>query len=101
MLTVTALVSVAVPVNDGVATLDRGFGWGLRVTVGAAVSSLSVTGALVPSGLPNSELFCDAIAVYVCAPAGSGVFSGLEVHDSPAGVAVASETIAPVGRSPS
>ena len=45
--TVTGVVSLAVPVKDGVVLLE-GDGGGLKVTLGAAVSTVNVTGALVP-----------------------------------------------------
>ena|SRR5947209_5801189 len=101
MFTVTGLVSLAVPVNDGVATFERCLSAGFNVTVGAVVSTMKVTGTLVPSGLPVMELFCDATAVYVCLPVLSADLSGPEVHASPTGVALASDTGVPVGRSPS
>ena len=56
-----AEVSLAVPVKEGVALFEGDFGW-LSVTVGGFVSTVKVTGALMPSGLPR-ELFCVAIAV--------------------------------------
>src|SRR5437763_8092396 len=101
MLTVTAVVSLAVPVNEGVESLERTLTSWFKVTVGAVVSTVKITGTLVPSGLPASELFCDATAVYVCFPVSKAGLAGLDVHASPTGVAVASDTGVPVGRSPS
>src|SRR5438876_10970053 len=100
MLTVTALVSLAVPLNVGDALLDGDFGC-VNVTVGGVVSTMNTTGVLVPSGLPNIELFCEAIAVYVCFPLCSAGLAAVDVHASPAGAAVASATTVPLGRSPS
>jgi hypothetical protein len=59
---VTAVVSLAVPVKDGVVSLEGDLGV-LSVTLGAAVSTVNVTGALRPAGSPN-ELGSVAIAVY-------------------------------------
>ena len=53
-------VSVAVPVNDGVASLEGVFGW-LSVTLGELVSIVNVLTALVPV-LPALSL-CLACAV--------------------------------------
>src|SRR5438477_3839296 len=100
MLIVTAAVSLAVPVKLGDGLLAGDFGW-VTVTVGAVVSTVNVTGVLVPSGLPGNELFCTAIAVYVCFSVCSAGLAAVEVHASPTGVAVASETTVPLGRSPS
>jgi hypothetical protein len=61
-LTVTELASLAVPLNVGDGLFDGDFGC-VNVTAGSVVSTVNVTGALVPSGLPAIELFCDAIAV--------------------------------------
>jgi len=54
--------SVAVPVNDGAVTLDGDSGWS-SVTVGEFVSTVKVTGRLLPVGFP-SELGWYATAVY-------------------------------------
>ena len=59
---VTAVVSLAVPVKDGVRLFDGEVGCA-SVTVGAAVSIVNVAGALCPSGFPTSELGSVAIAV--------------------------------------
>jgi hypothetical protein len=53
---------VAVPVNDGAVTLDGDSGWS-SVTVGEFVSTVKVTGGLLPVGFP-SELGWYATAVY-------------------------------------
>src|SRR5437879_5212922 len=100
MLSVTPVVSLAVPVNEGVALLDGDLG-DVMLTVGALVSRMKVTGALVPSGFPRSALFWIATAVKLCLPAASAGLTGPELHTPPAGVAVASATTVPVGRSPS
>jgi len=49
---VTVVVSLAVPVKDGVVLLERSAGE-FNVTVGGAVSTLNVTAALRPAGLPS------------------------------------------------
>src|SRR5438270_2216084 len=59
MSTVTASVSLALPVNDGVVSFDGVFGWS-RVTVGEAVSIVNATAALPVS----PRLVCSATAVY-------------------------------------
>lgn len=56
--TVTGVMSLAVPVNDGV-VLSDGVSGGSNVTVGAAVSTVNVTGELVPV----SDAVCVACAV--------------------------------------
>ena len=53
---------MAVPVNDGAVTLDGDFGW-FNVTVGEFVSTVNVTGRLLPVGFPR-ELGWYATAVY-------------------------------------
>jgi hypothetical protein len=60
--TTTSVVSLAVPVNDGVVSLKRA-GGALSVTWGEEVSIVNVRGSLTPSGF-LSELFCVACAVY-------------------------------------
>jgi hypothetical protein len=60
--TVTAVVSLAVPLNDGVA-LFEGVGGALSVTVGEAVMIVNVTGPDVL--VPPSSSACSATAVYV------------------------------------
>jgi hypothetical protein len=57
--TVTGLVSLAVPVKDGVALLDGDLGE-FNVTVGAAVFTVNVTGELVPV---SDARVCEASAV--------------------------------------
>jgi hypothetical protein len=52
MSTVTAVVSLAEPVKDGVVSFDGDSGW-FNVTVGEAVSTVNVTGALTPAGFPS------------------------------------------------
>jgi hypothetical protein len=46
------LPSVAVPVNDGVVTLEGVFGW-FSITVGEFVSTVKVTGTLFPVAFPS------------------------------------------------
>jgi hypothetical protein len=58
--TVTGVVSLAVPVKDGVVLLDGDSGE-FKVTLGAAVSTVNVTGALVP--VSDLGLVCEACAV--------------------------------------
>jgi hypothetical protein len=58
--TVTGLVSLAVPVKDGVALLDGDLGE-FNVTVGAAVLTVNVTAELVP--VSDARLVCEASAV--------------------------------------
>ena len=89
--TMTGVVSLAVPVNDGVTLFDGDAGW-RSVTVGGAVSTAKVTGLLVPAGLP-SELGCVAIAVY-CPLASTGLALP-EVQLPPVPAAVAVETTEP------
>jgi hypothetical protein len=63
MSTVTGVWSLAVPEKEG-ARLPDGEEGAFRVTTGAEVSIVNVTGLLAPSGLP-SALGCLATAVYV------------------------------------
>ena len=72
----TVVVSLAVPVKDGLRLFDGEVGCA-SVTVGAAVSTLKVAGALCPSGFPTSELGSVAIAVYV--PSASGGLTDSEL----------------------
>ena len=58
--TVTGVVSLAVPLNDGVVLSDGDSG-GFNVTVGAAVSTVNVTGRLSP--VSAERLVCVACAV--------------------------------------
>jgi hypothetical protein len=62
MSIVTLVVSLAVPLNDGVVLFDGVLGV-FSVTCGGPVSIVKVTGALFPAGFPR-ELGCVAIAVY-------------------------------------
>jgi hypothetical protein len=55
MLTTTGVLSAALPVNDGV-VLFEGEAGSLKVTTGAAVTTLNLTGGLVPDGISGSEL---------------------------------------------
>jgi len=91
------VVSLAVPVKDGVVLLDGVSGW-FRVTVGGAVLTVKVTGALVPVGLPRSELSWVATAVY--SPLDSVGLAAPEVQLPPAWLAVAVATIGPSGFAP-
>ncbi|HWW90656.1 MAG TPA: hypothetical protein VNY35_07745, partial [Solirubrobacteraceae bacterium] len=63
MLTVTVVVSLASPLNDGFVSFDGDVGW-FKLTTGEAVFTTKVTGLLLPAGFPN-ELGCVARAVYV------------------------------------
>ena len=94
---VTASVSPALPVNDGVVSLEGDFGW-FRVTCGGAVSTVKVTVALTPAGLP-SELGCVAIAVYW--PSASSGLAAPDSHSPPLPDAVALETAVPPAFVPS
>ncbi len=62
MWTTTWVSALAVPVNDGVRTFEGVVGVA-SVTVGTLVSTLKLTGELLPSSLP-SELGSTAMAVY-------------------------------------
>src|SRR5437899_13029157 len=93
MWIVTVVVSLAVPLNDGVVSLDGEDG-DLSVTVGDVVSTVKDTGLLVPAGFP-SELCCVAIAVYVCLPFSSAGLAGDELQPPPVPVAVALERTGP------
>jgi len=88
MCTTTSVVSVAVPVKDGVVSLDGDAGL-FNVTVGEAVSTIKDTVRLLPSGFP-SELSCVATAVY--SPLGSSGLAWPELQSPPFPVAVALET---------
>jgi hypothetical protein len=86
MCTVTCVVSLAVPVNDGCVLFDSGLASGFSATLGDSVSTMNVTGALVPGELPI-ELACVAVAVYV--PRGRAGVAGPDVHAPPVPIAVA------------
>ena len=58
--TVTGVVSLAVPVKDGVVLLDGDSGE-FKATLGAVMSTVNVTGKLVP--ISDVKLVCDACAV--------------------------------------
>jgi hypothetical protein len=53
MSTVTSVVSLALPLKDGFALLDRNGGDFVNVSVGGFVSTVNVTGALTPGGFPS------------------------------------------------
>ena len=61
MSTTTCVESLAVPVKEGVVSLERETG-AFSVTVGAVVSTVNVTRWLAPAGFP-SELSWVATAV--------------------------------------
>jgi hypothetical protein len=61
MLTVTVVVSLASPLNDGLVLFDGDAGL-FNVTVGEAVLTANVTLLLLPAGFPN-ELGWVATAV--------------------------------------
>src|SRR6266436_1113622 len=92
MRTVTVVVSVAVPVNDGVALFDSLAG-GSNVTFGDSVSMTKVTGALVPGELPIALVWV-AVAVYV--PRGRAGAAGFDAHEPPAPSAKAVARTGPV-----
>src|ERR1035441_7852483 len=89
MSIVTVVMSLAVPVNDGVRLFD-GEGGRFSVTVGEAVSTSNVTGLLSPSGFP-SELGWTATAVY--SPLESDGLALPELQLPPVPVAAAFEWI--------
>ena len=89
------MVSLAVPVKDGVVLLD-GTSW-FSATLGVVVSTVKVTGELVPVGFP-SELGWVASAVYC--PLGSAGLALLEVQAPPVPVADAVETAVPLAVAP-
>src|SRR5436190_1461987 len=91
MWTVTVSVSLAVPLKEGVVSLDGDAGW-LNVTVGEAVLTVTVRVSLRPSGLP-SELGCVATAVYW--PLASAGLAWPELQLLPVPSAVALETWVP------
>src|SRR6476619_6070846 len=96
MWTVTVVVSLAEPPNDGAVLLD-GDCTGFKVTVGDVVSTVKATAVLAPGGLP-SERSCLASAVYW--PLES---AGLAVPDAkapPVPVAVAVATTGPLTVAP-
>jgi hypothetical protein len=87
--TVTGVMSLAVPVNDGSVLFDRGFASGFNVTLGDAVSTVKETGALTPAGFPT-ELGWVAVAVY--SPLVRAGLAGPELQLAPLPAAVAVET---------
>src|SRR5437588_2532157 len=89
--TVTSVVSLAVPENAGLSSLD-GEGEGSSVTVGGLVSTTKVTGALHPDALPIA-LGWVAIAVNVPSPRAGA--AALEVQLPPMGAARAVATMRP------
>src|ERR1017187_4275842 len=91
MSIVTVVMSLAVPVNDGVRSFE-GEGGRFSVTVGEAVSTSNVTGLLVPAGFP-SELGWTATAVY--SPFERDVPALPELQLPPVPGAAASETMVP------
>src|SRR5438105_2051189 len=96
MWTVTGVVSLAEPLNDGAVLLDGDF-TGSNVTVGEVVSTVNVRGSLTPEGLP-SELSCVAIAVYW--PFESAGLAWPDAKAPPVPVAVAVATTAPLAVAP-
>ena len=96
MSTITGVWSLAAPEKDG-ALLPDGDGGASSVTVGADVSIVNVTGALLPGTLPM-PLGCVAMAVKVPSP--SAGRAAAEVQRSPAGVALALATGVPSGTDP-
>ena len=96
MWTTTGVVSLPVPLNDGVLLFDGDVGW-FSVTVGDAVLTTKVTAALLPSGFPR-ELGCVACAVY--SPLTSAGLAALDVQLPLAGAAVALDRGEPVAVAP-
>ena len=92
----TEVVSLAVPVNDGVVSLEGDFGWS-KVTVGELVSTVKVRASLEPAGFP-SELSWVATAVY-CPLERAGSASP-EAQPPPVPAAVAVETTEPSAVAP-
>ena len=67
--TVTGVVSLAKPLNDGAVSLDGETGWS-NATVGELVSTVNVTGgSLRPVSI--RRLVCVACAVYTPSPSGA------------------------------
>jgi hypothetical protein len=93
MRTVTVVVSVAVPVNDGVVLFDSGLASAFNVTFGDSVSTMKVTGALVPGELPIALVWV-AVAVYV--PRVRAGAAGFDAHEPPAPSAKAVARTGPV-----
>ena len=89
-------MSLAVPVKAGVVSFDGDTGL-FKVTAGAAVLMVNVTGALTPAGLPT-ELSWVATAVY--SPLASAGVAGAEVQPPPVPVAVAVATAEPLTVAP-
>ena len=79
------------PLKEGVVFFDGVGGW-FNVTVGELVSTMNVTGELVPGEFP-SELGCSAIAVN-CPLERAGLASP-ELQPPPVPVAAALETTVP------
>ena len=92
----TVPLSLAVPLNVGVVSLEGDFG-ALSVTVGDFVSTSNVRGSLEPGGL-SSELGWLATAVYWAS--GRAGLASPEIHVPPIGVAVALDTGDPVAVPP-
>jgi hypothetical protein len=90
-------MSLAVPVKDGVVLLERNAGE-FNVTLGAAVSTVNVTGELAPAGFPGSELVCVAVAVYCPSFRAGLALPELQPPRVPGAVAV--ETTVPVAEAP-
>jgi hypothetical protein len=92
----TAVVSLAVPVKNGVVLLDGDFGW-FNVSLGGPVSTVKVTGSLMPAGFP-SELGCVATAVYC--PLDKAGLASPDAQVPPVPVAIAVETTDPFAVDP-
>jgi hypothetical protein len=90
MSTVTGVVSLAVPVKEGVVLLERNAGE-FSVTTGGLVLTVKLTELLVPGGLP-SGLASVATAEYV--PFCRGGVTLVELHLPPEGLAVRCATSA-------
>ncbi len=88
MRTITGVLSLAVPVKDGVVSL-LGVAIEPSETFGAGVSTRKWIAPLVPGPSPNS-LSCSATAVY--SPSESGVERGSELQGPPVPAACTSAT---------
>ena len=84
---VTAVWSLAVPENEG-AALAVGDSGGFSVTVGGEVSTMNVTGWLLPAGFPIALVWV-ASAVNVPLPSARVAWPEVQLPGVPVAVAVA------------
>src|SRR5947209_5820841 len=93
MWIVTVVVSLAVPLNDGVVSLDGEAG-DLSVPAGDVVLTVKHTLLLVPAAFPSA--LCPYTTLFrSCLPASSAGLAGDELQPPPVPVAVALETTGP------